>query len=232
MAKLLREEDFALHVNVKRFTGPAHPDRDRQFGYLQERLELFRDRGWPVISVDAKKSELIGNFKNAGATWCWHPEAVNCHDFVDDAVCRAVPYGVYDVLANRGFVQVGLSANTPAFAVAAVRAWWLRLGCKRYGGHDRLLILADAGGSNGYRPRLWKKGLREEMADRYGLWVTVCHYPTGASKWNPIEHRLFGPISINWAGAPLRSLERLLGFVRGTTTRSGLVVTAAVDERT
>jgi Rhodopirellula transposase DDE domain len=233
VAKLLREEDFALRVNVKRFTGPPHPDRDRQFGYLQEQLEWFRDRGWPVVSVDAKKSELVGNFKNAGASWCWHPEEVNCHDFVGDAACRAVPYGVYDVLANRGFVQVGLSANTPAFAVAAIRAWWLRLGCKRYGGlHDRLLILADAGGSNGYRPRLWKKALQQELADRYGLRVTVCHYPTGASKWNPIEHRLFGPISINWAGTPLRSLERLLGFVQGTTTRSGLRVTAAVDERT
>jgi Rhodopirellula transposase DDE domain len=231
VAKLLREEDFALRVNVKRFTGPAHPDRDRQFRYLQEQLDLFRDHGWPVVSVDTKKSELIGNFKNAGSLWCWHPEEVNCHDFLTDALGRATPYGVYDVLANRGFVQVGLSANTPAFAAAAVRAWWQRLGCKRYGGADRLLILADAGGSNGYRPRLWKKDLQEGLADRYGLRVTVCHYPTGASKWNPIEHRLFGPISINWAGEPLRSLERLLAFVRGTTTRGGLLVTAGVDER-
>jgi len=231
VAKLLREEDFTLRVNVKRFTGPPHPDRDRQFCYLQGQLERFRDHGWPVISVDAKKSELIGNFKNAGALWCWQAEEVNCHDFLADALGRAVPYGVYDVLANRGFVQVGLSANTPAFAVAAVRAWWVQLGCKRYGRHDRLLILADAGGSNGYRPRLWKKRLQEELADRYGLQVTVCHYPTGASKWNPIEHRLFGPMSINWAGEPLRSLERLLAFVRGTTTRRGLVVTAGVDEQ-
>jgi hypothetical protein len=232
LAKLLRAEDFNLRVNVKRFTGPAHPDRDRQFRYLQEQLECFRDRAWPVISVDAKKSELIGNFKNAGSLWCWQAEEVNCHDFLSDALCRAVPYGVYDVLANRGFVRVGLSSNTPAFAAAAVRAWWVQLGCKRYSGQDRLLILADGGGSNGYRPRLWKKSLQEELADRYGLEVTVCHYPTGASKWNPIEHRLFGPISINWRGEPLRSLERLLAFVRGTTTRSGLVVTAGVDERT
>jgi hypothetical protein len=232
VGKLLREEDFALHVNVKRFTGPAHPDRDRQFRYLQARLDLFRDHGWPVISVDAKKSELLGNFKNAGAIWCWYPEEVNCYDFRDDALGRAIPYGVYDVLANRGFVQVGLSGNTPAFAVAAVRAWWQRLGCKRYGGSDRLLILADAGGSNGYRPRLWKQQVQQEVADRYGLQVTVCHYPAGASKWNPIEHRLFGPISINWAGEPLRTLERLLAFVRGTTTKGGLVVTAAVDQRT
>jgi hypothetical protein len=230
VAKLLRAEDFAPRVNVKRYTGPAHPDRDRQFGYLQGQLDLFRRHGWPVISVDAKKSELIGNFKNTGALWCWQAEEVNCHDFLDDALCRAVPYGVYDVLANRGFLRVGLSANTPAFAAAAVRAWWVQRGCKRYGGAERLLILADAGGSNGYRPRLWKQSLQEGLADRYGLEVTVCHYPTGASKWNPIEHRLFGPISINWAGEPLRSLERLLALMRGTTTKTGLAVTAEVDE--
>jgi len=229
VAKLLEEEDFALRVNAKRFTGAPHPDRDRQFCYLQEQRDRFRQHGWPVVSVDAKKAELIGAFKNAGALWCWHPEEVNCHDFLTDAECRAVPYGVYDVLANRGFVRVGLSANTPAFAAAAVRAWWALLGCKRYGGAGRLLILADAGGSNGCRPRLWKQQLQEQVADRYGLEVTVCHYPTGASKWNPIEHRLFGPISINWAGEPLRSVERLLAFVRGTTTRTGLAVTAEVD---
>jgi hypothetical protein len=227
---LLAEEDFTLRVNAKRFTGPAHADRDRQFRYLREHLDRFRQRGWPVISVDAKKAELVGNFKNPGRVWCWHPEEVNCHDFRTDAVCRAVPYGVYDVLANRGFVRVGLSANTPAFAVAAVRAWWALLGCKRYGAAARLLILADAGGSNGCRPRLWERQLQERVADRYGLEVTVCHYPTGASKWNPIEHRLFGPISTNWAGEPLRSVERLLAFVRGTTTRTGLAVTAEVDE--
>lgn len=230
VARLLREEDFDLRVNVKRFTGPPHPDRDRQFRYLQERVDHFRDRGWPVVSVDAKKAELVGNFKSAGALWCWHPEEVNCHDFRTDAVCRAVPYGVYDVLANRGFVRVGLSANTPAFAVAAVRLWWALLGCKRYAASGRLLILADAGGSNGCRPRLWKAGLQGQVADRYGLEVTVCHYPTGASKWNPVEHRLFGPISTNWAGEPLRSVERLLAFVRGTATKTGLAVTAAVDE--
>ena len=231
VAKLLDAEGFALRVNVKRFTGPAHPDRDSPFGYLQGQLDLFRRHGWPVISVDAKKAELVGDFKNAGAIWCWQAEEVNCHDFVTDAVCRAVPYGVYDVLANKGFVRVGPSANTPAFAVAAVRAWWARLGCKRYGGSERLLILADAGGSNGYRPRLWKERLQAEVADRYGLEVTVCHYPRGASKRNPIEHRLFGPISINWAGEPLRSVERLLAFVRGTTTRGGLVVRAEADEQ-
>jgi hypothetical protein len=230
VARLLREEDFDLRVNVKRFTGPPHPDRDRQFRYLQGQLDSFRDRGWPVISVDAKKAELVGNFKNPGALWCWHPEEVNCHDFRTDAVGRAIPYGVYDVLANRGFVRVGLSANTPAFAVAAVRAWWALLGCKRYGTCTRLLILADAGGSNGCRPRLWKAALQEQVADRYGLEVTVCHYPTGASKWNPIEHRLFGPISTNWAGEPLRTVARLLAFVRGTATRTGLAVTAALDE--
>jgi hypothetical protein len=166
VAQLLRDEDFDLRVNVKRFTGPPHPDRDAQFRYLQGQLERFRDRGWPVISVDAKKAELIGNFTNAGAIWCWHPEEVNCHDFRADALGRAIPSGVDDVLANRGFVRVGLSANTPAFAVAAVRAWWALLGCKRYGGSARLLLLADAGGSNGCRPRLWKQRLQAEVADR------------------------------------------------------------------
>jgi hypothetical protein len=230
VARLLRDEGFAPRVNYKRFTGPPHPDRDAQFRYLQGQLDRFRDRGWPVISVDAKKAELIGDFKNAGALWCWHPEEVNCHDFRADALGRATPYGVYDVLANRGFVRVGLSANTPAFAVAAVRAWWALSGCKRYRAATRLLILADAGGSNGCRVRLWKAALQEEVADRYGLEVTVCHYPTGASKWNPIEHRLFGPISTNWAGEPLRTVGRLLAFVRGTATKTGLAVTAALDE--
>ena len=230
VARLLEAEGFALHVNIKRFTGPAHPDRDRQFCYLQEQLDRFQAQGWPIISVDAKKKELLGNFKNSGATWGRAAAEVNCHDFRSDAVGRAAPYGIYDLGANRGHVCVGLSADTPAFAVASIREWWVRLGCKRYGAMPELLILADAGGSNGCRPRLWKKEL-QDFADRYGLRITVGHYPTGASKWNPIEHRLFGPISINWAGEPLRSVERMVGFIQGTTTASGLVVSAGVDRR-
>ncbi len=231
LAELLRPLGYHLYVNVKRFTGPDHPDRDRQFRYLQEQIERFRDRGLPVISVDAKKKELIGDFKNPGRKRGLRPEEVNCHDFRQDAQYRAVPYGIYDVLANRGHVCVGLSADTPAFAVASIRAWWARLGCKRYGSLTELLILADAGGSNGCRPRLWKREL-QAFADHFGLVLTVGHYPTGTSKWNPIEHRLFGPISINWAGEPLRTLEAMTGLIRGTRTATGLAVSAAIDPAT
>jgi hypothetical protein len=231
VAELLRPLGYHLYVNVKRFTGPDHPDRDRQFRYLQEEMERFRDQGLPIISVDTKKKELIGDFKNPGSKWGLAPEQVNCHDFREDALYRAVPYGIYDLLANRGHVCVGLSADTPAFAVASIRAWWARLGCKRYGSLTELLILADAGGSNGCRPRLWKWEL-QALADHFGLVLTVGHYPTGASKWHPVEHRLFGPISINWGGEPLRTLETMTGLIRGTTTSTGLQVSATVDSRT
>lgn len=231
VAELLRPMGYHLYVNVKRFTGPDHPDRDRQFRYLQEQIERFRDQGLPIISVDTKKKELIGDFKNPGSKWGLVPEEVNCHDFRQDAQYRAVPYGIYDLLANQGHVCVGLSADTSAFAVASIRTWWVRLGCKRYESLTKLLILADAGGSNGCRPRLWKKQL-QDLADYFGLVLTVGHYPTGASKWNPIEHRLFGPISINWAGEPLRSVETMTGFIRGTTTATGLRVSATVDTAT
>jgi hypothetical protein len=231
IADLLRDLGYNLHVNVKRFTGPPHPDRDRQFTYIAEMMALFTAEGWPILSVDTKKKELVGNFKNPGATWCRRGDEVNAHDFRQDAVCRAVPYGLYDYLANQGHVVVGTSADTPAFAVEAIAAWWGRIGCRRYPEAGALLLLADAGGSNGCRPRLWKKRLQEDVADRYGLVVTVCHYPTGASKWNPVEHRLFGPISTNWAGIPLRSPEILLACLRGTQTRTGLRVTAEWQPR-
>jgi hypothetical protein len=223
---MLRAQDFALRVNVKRFTGPAHPDRDEQFRYIQATIAEFRAEGWPILSVDTKKKELIGTFKNAGARWVDAPDEVNAHDFLQDAVCRAVPYGIYDVLANRGHVVVGTSADTPAFAVSAIARYWSRRGMQRYPAAPAVLLLADAGGSNGCRPRLWKQQLQEQLADRYGLVVVVCHYPTGASKWNPVEHRLFGPISTNWAGVPLRDPEVLLGYLRGTETRTGLRVSA------
>jgi len=226
VADLLRELDYKLRVNFKRLTGPPHPDRDCQFGYLAELIEEFRGAGLPILSVDAKKKELVGNFANAGVTWRQESVAVNAHDFLTDALYRATPFGLYDVLANRGHVIVGTSANTPGFAATAVARWWSRIGCHRYRDAGELLVLADAGGSNGYRPRLWKKCLQELVADRYGLDVTVCHYPVGASKWNPVEHRLFGPISINWSGEPLRTPDVLLGLLRGTSTETGLEVTA------
>ncbi len=231
VADLLRGLDYHLYVNVKRFTGPYHRDRDRQFGYLTILTDLFRDEGWPILSVDSKKKELIGNFDNAGARWLRQADVVNAHDFLSDALCQGRPYGLYDVLANQGHVIVGTSADTPQFAVEAVARWWSRIGCHRYRGAEELLILADSGGSNGCRPRLWKKCLQELVADRYGLTVTVCHYPRGASAYNPVEHRLFGPISTNWAGVPLRSPEVMLGYLRGTRTRTGLTVTAEWWER-
>ena len=231
VAALLRDLGYHLYVNVKRLTGPYHPDRDEQFTFIGGLTAAFRAEGLPILSVDTKKKELVGNFANGGATWRQEADEVNAHDFLTDALCRAAPYGLYDVLANKGHVVVGTSADTPQFAAEAVARWWSRVGCHRYRGAGELLILADGGGSNGYRPRLWKKGLQELLADRYGLEVTVCHYPTGASKWNPVEHRLFGPISTNWAGVPLRTPEVMLGHIRGATTGSGLEVTAEWWER-
>jgi hypothetical protein len=232
VAKLLRELNYRLRVNVKRLTGPYHPDRDRQFGHIQSFVEWFREESWPILSIDSKKKELVGNFANAGATWLRQPYEVNAHDFRSDALYRAVPYGLYDVLANQGHVIVGTSANTGRFAAEAVARWWEGYGAQRYPDAGILLLLADAGGSNGCRPRLWKHSVQALVADRYGLVVVVCHYPTGASKWNPVEHRLFGPISTNWAGVPLQSPAVILGLLRGTSTRTGLVVTAEWWDRT
>ena len=168
----------------------------------------------------------MGNFKNAGQVWAREPTAVNVHDYPHDALGRAVPYGVYDVTNNRGFVRVGTSGDTPAFAVDTISAWWQTEGEGRFPGADHLLLLADAGGSNSCQTRAWKERLQVQICDRLGLTVTVCHYPTGCSKWNPIEHRLFSQISRNWAGIPLRSWDTVLAFIRGTTTSSGLVVEA------
>ena len=226
--RLLKKLQYSLKANVKRLTGPPHRDRDRQFSYIQAQKQSYLDAGLPVISVDTKKKELIGNFKNPGRTWRIRAQEVNVYDFRQDALARAVPYGVFDLNHNEGQVYVGISADTPKFAVDAIAMWWETEGQAAFGQADRILVLADGGGSNGYRPRLWKAQLQEQLADRLGLEVTVCHYPTGASKWNPIEHRLFGPISINWAGKPLRTLEAMLAYIRGTSTQTGLKVKAFV----
>jgi hypothetical protein len=186
----------------------------------------------PVISVDTKHKELIGNFKNPGQTWIREPIEVNAHDFPQDALCKAAPYGVYDVGRNHGFVHVGISSDTPQFAVDSIRQWWLTYGSKHYCQASELLILADAGGSNGYRTWSFKEQLQGKIADTFGLKVTVCHFPSGASKWNPVEHRLFGPISCHWAGIPLRSLELLLRLIRTTLTDSGLKVCARLTCKT
>jgi hypothetical protein len=229
--RLLQDLEYSLQANSKRFTGPPHPDRDRQFRYIRRVTKLFLDAGYPVISTDTKKKELIGSFKNAGRTWCDQPEVVNAHDFPSDALCRAVPFGIYDLTHNLGSVYVGTSADTSEFAVDAIVEWWEQEDRPRFQREDKLLILCDAGGSDGYRPRLWKKQLQERLADRLGIEVMVCHYPTGTSKWNPIEHRLFSYISLNWAGKPLRSLETMLGYIRNTTTETGLKVKAFLLDR-
>jgi Rhodopirellula transposase DDE domain len=229
VARLLRKLDYSLHVNRKQVEARSpHPDRDRQFGYIEQQRATFAAAGQPIISVDAKKKELVGNFKQAGRAWGREPSAVNIHDFVQDSLGRAVPYGIYDVLHNRGTVYVGTSAETPAFAVDAIAGWWRREGQAAFPGAAHLLILADAGGANSCRTRLWKERVQAVLCDRLGLTVTVCHYPPGCSKWNPIEHRLFGFISSNWAGTPLRTWELLLAAIRGTTTKAGLTVEAVL----
>jgi hypothetical protein len=232
VGRLLKQMDYSLKANRKeRETGSAHPERDAQFAHIAEQKQLHLDAQLPIISVDTKKKELIGDFKNAGRDWCQAPEVVNVHDFPSEAVGRAVPYGVYELQRNRGYVCVGTSADTPEFAVTAIRTWWQREGQAAFPKAAGLLILADAGGSNSCHFRGWKQQLQEQLCDRCGLTVTVCHYPTGCSKWNPVEHRLFGPISLNWAGHPLRSWDTILAYLRGTTARTGLGVSAELHER-
>jgi hypothetical protein len=182
--------------------------------YIASQRETFDAAGWPIISVDTKKKELIGNFRSAGRTWCRKAEEVDEHDFPSAAECRAVPFGVYELIRNKGHVYVGVSNDTPEFAVVSIAKWWEQEGQIAYPRTERLLILADGGGSNGCRARAWKCSLQALVSDRFGLILTVCHYPTGCSKWNPVEHRLFSYISKNWEGKPLRSLEIMLGYIR------------------
>ncbi len=230
--RLLHKEKIRPRSNVKRLHPKPHPDRDKQFRYLQAQKEAFQQAGWPVISVDTKKKELIGPFYQRGQQWRQEAVAVNTHDFPSYAEGRAVPYGIYDIQNNLGYVAVGQSADTPEFAVEAILWWWQEFGQERYPEAPELLILADGGGSNGYRSRRWKQQLQERFADQFGLTVTVCHYPPGASKWNPIEHRLFSQISRTWAGTPLTSFEVLVDAVRTTTTQTGLCVKATMVEKT
>lgn len=227
VGRLLEKLKYALHVNAKKVeANSTHPDRNEQFEYIAAQREAFQAAGLPIISVDTKKKELIGNFKNGGQAWGREAEAVNVHDFPHDALGRAVPYGIYDLIHNRGTIYVGSSGDTAEFAVDAITRWWESDGGTAFSGATELLILADGGGSNGWQPRLWKQQVQTQLSDRLGLTVTVCHYPTGCSKWNPIEHRLFGPISINWAGKPLRTWDTMMGYLRGTKTTAGLEVRA------
>jgi len=230
VGRLLRDQEITPKANRKDETGPSHPDRNRQFVQIEEKREEFTAAGLPIVSMDGKKKELVGNFKNPGVAWCKKAERVNTYDFIHDAQCRATPYGVYDVNRNRGMVAVGTSADTGQFATDSLQHWWRHEGRRAYPNADRLLLLVDGGGSNGHRPRLFKSSL-QQFANSSGLALTVCHYPTGASKWNPIEHRLFSAISVNWAGKPLRSLSTMLNYIRGTATRTGLRVRAWLNEK-
>lgn len=229
VGRLLRQMKYALRTNRKKITTSSSADRDRQFRYIHRQRTLFQKRGDPVVSVDAKKRELIGNFKNAGVKWGQSSTPVNDHDFRSDATGIGIPYGIYDTQLNRGVVIVGTSHETSAFAVSSICKWWRSEGHQRYSHSGHILILADTGGSNGSRRRAWKLELQLQLCDRLGLRVTVCHYPTGASKWNPIEHRLFSEISKNWAAEPLTSYEKTLKFISTTTTTTGLRVTAYLD---
>jgi Rhodopirellula transposase DDE domain len=231
VGRLLRERlGYSLQANRKDKDGRAPPERDAQVRYLNDRARAFLGRGQPVISVDTKKKELVGEFKNAGRTWrpTGAPVRVNVHDFPALGRGKALPYGVYDLAHNRGFVNVGTSHDTPDFAVESLRLWWVHEGRARYPTADALLVLADSGGSNGARSRLWKARL-QDLAAALRLAITVCHLPPGTSKWNKIEHRLFSYISIHWRGRPLVDYETVVGLIGATTTATGLTVTARLD---
>lgn len=228
--RLLRQDRYALRVNRKRLVSRQAPERDVQFRYLAQMRRLFLRHGWPVISVDAKKRELVGPFKNAGRAWRRTPRDVNMYDFPSDAVGVAIPYGIYDVGREQGFLVVGTSHNTAAFAVAAIASWWRAVGRRGYPDVTKLLIEADSGSSNGKGSRLWKVEL-QAFADATGLTITVTHYPSGASKWNPVEHRLFSRVSANWAGHPLDSYETILKHLKTTRSETGLRCKARLDTR-
>ena len=232
VAQLLRDMDYSLQGNRKTEEGRDHPDRDAQFEYINQEVRRALAAGLPVISVDTKKKELIGNFENKGRQWRKEksPERVNGHDFADPLVPRAYPFGIYDMRRNTGFVNVGTDLNTGEFAVASIRGWWHFEGRRLYPGARRLLITADGGGSNGYRLRLWKWEL-QKLADAAGLSLQVCHFPPGTSKWNKVEHRLFSFITSNWRGEPLRDYETVVRLIAGTTTAKGLTVTCRLDRR-
>lgn len=226
--RLLKGQRYALRVNRKRLTNEQNPDRDRQMRYIARLRRAFQKAGKPVISVDAKKRELVGNFKNAGRIWRQQPLDVLETDFLSEAKGKALPYGIYDSARNAGYVVIGVSHETAEFAVAAIRSWWWEVGRRAYPGQHHLLIQADDGGSNDSRSWLWKARL-QDLADECQLTITVTHFPAGASKWNWIEHRLFCFISLNWAGQPLVSYETILKFIRTTRTETGLSCQARLD---
>jgi hypothetical protein len=233
VAALLRADGFSLQANRKTREGKQHPDRDAQFAYLNGRVQAFQRAGQPVISVDTKKKELVGDFKNGGREWrpAGRPEEVRVHDFQDKELGKAIPYGVYDVTSNEGWVSVGIDHDTALFATASIRRWYEEMGARRFPRARRLLVTADGGGSNGARNRLWKVAL-QGLADELGLALHVCHFPPGTSKWNKVEHRLFCHVTRNWRGKPLVSLRAIVSLIAATTTEAGLVVRADLDPNT
>lgn len=229
MARLLYQMDFSLRVNRKQIATNRSPYRNQQFEHIGSLRTGFQRQGLPIISVDSKKRELIGSFKNAGAKWDRSPVLVNDHDFRSDASGVGISYGVYDPANNRGTVCVGVSHDTPAFAAHSIATWWKREGLRNYGRTPKLLVLADSGGSNSCTSWAWKTEVQARICNAFGIAVTIAHYPTGASKWNPIEHRLFSEISKNWFAEPLDSYEKMLKFIRTTSTKTGLSVRAYLD---
>ena len=231
VARLLEELNYSLQANRKTKAGSTHRDRDAQFEPINKQVRAFQKRGQPVVSVDTKKKELIGDFKNAGREWqpMGHPVEVRTKDFVDKQLGKGIPYGVYDITANTGWVSVGLDHDTAQFAAESLRRWWQQMGSRVYPKAKELLVTADAGGSNGYRIRLWKVAL-QELADAIGLRISVCHFPPGTSKWNKIEHRMFCHITENWRGKPLVSRAVIVNLIGSTKTRTGLTIKAELDE--
>ena len=233
VAALLKDAGYSLQGNRKSREGTQHPDRDAQFRFINDQVRRFHHCGQPAISVDTKKKELIGDFKNGGREWRpqGEPEIVRVHDFKDKQLGKAIPYGVCDMLNNQGWVSVGIDHDTAQFAAHSILSWWRTLGAERFPRAKRLLITADGGGSNSHRSRLWKVSL-QQLADRTGLKLVVCHFPPGTSKWNKIEHRLFSYITQNWRGRPLTSLQAIVNLIGATTTRAGLTVAARADHNT
>lgn len=232
VADLLHQMRYSLQANAKTLEGKQHPDRNAQFEYINRQTKAFQRRGQPVISIDTKKKERVGNFKNGGREWRPHgePEATAVHDFEDRQLGKIIPYGIYDVQDNSGWVSVGIDHDTADFAIDSILSWWKQMGGKTYPAAEELLIMADAGGSNGSRLRLWKIGV-QRLADTTGLRIKVCHFPPGTSKWNKIEHRMFSFITQNWRGRPLISHEAIVNLIGSTTTTTGLKIKARLNRK-
>ena len=230
VARLLHALEYSLQANRKTREGSSHPDRNAQFEYINEQVRAFQERSQPVVSIDAKKKELVGDFANKGQEWQPQgtPDEVGTHDFPDPRLGKAIPYGVYDMTTNHGWVSVGIDHDTAQFATATLRRWWQAMGSQLYPQAETLLVTADSGGSNSRRSRLWKVAL-QSVADAIGLPISVCHFPPGTSKWNKIEHRMFCHITENWRGRPLRSLEVIVNLIANTTTTTGLQIQAELD---